>query len=69
MEEFAVRLPIKLSQFIKLASLAQTGGHAHALIDDGDVRVNGEVENRRGRKLSEGDVVEAAGIKIRVLSQ
>ena len=52
-----MKLPIRLDQFLKLIDVAQTGGHAKFLIQNGDVYVNGEVEYRRGRKLHEGDVV------------
>jgi ribosome-associated protein len=52
---------IKLDQFLKLAQIAQTGGHAKVLIREGLVRVNGEVETRRGRKLRDGDRVEVEG--------
>lgn len=58
MDEFAVRLPIQLGQFIKLASLAETGGHARELIQEGFVSVNGEVNTHRSAKLSDGDVVQ-----------
>lgn len=60
MEEFPVRLPIQLGQFVKLASLAETGGHARELIQDGVVYVNGEVNTQRSAKLADGDVVELA---------
>ena len=50
--------PIRLGQFLKLVGLAETGGHARALLDDDAVTVNGEPENRRGRQLRPGDVVE-----------
>ncbi|GIO39259.1 MULTISPECIES: S4 domain-containing protein YaaA [Paenibacillus] len=49
---------IKLDQFLKLADCISTGGMAKALIQDGAVKVNGEAELRRGRKLYNGDVVE-----------
>lgn len=49
---------IKLDQFLKLADCISTGGMAKALIQDGAVKVNGETELRRGRKLYNGDVVE-----------
>ena len=49
---------IRLGQFLKLADLAESGSDARALLDDGSVRVNGEVELRRGRQLVRGDVVE-----------
>ncbi|WP_187291337.1 RNA-binding S4 domain-containing protein [Cellulomonas flavigena] len=50
--------PIRLGQFLKLVNLAESGGHARALLDDGAVTVNGEPETRRGRQLRPGDVVE-----------
>lgn len=48
---------IRLGQFLKLADLAEDGAQARDLIADGEVRVNGEVEHRRGRQLVRGDVV------------
>ncbi len=48
---------IKLDQFLKLAQVVQSGGEAKRLIQSGFVRVNGDVETRRGRKLHHGDVV------------
>ncbi|MFA5507432.1 MAG: RNA-binding S4 domain-containing protein [Vulcanimicrobiota bacterium] len=57
MSSEAIILPIRLDQFLKLAGLVGTGGEAKALIQDGAVTVNGEVETRRGRKLQAGDVV------------
>jgi len=50
--------PIRLGQFLKLVNLAESGGHARALLDDGAVTVNGEPETRRGRQLRPGDQVE-----------
>ena len=52
--------PIRLDQFLKLANLVGSGGEAKVLIKDGEVLVNGEVENRRGRKLYAGDEVVVA---------
>lgn len=52
---------IKLDQFLKLAQIAMTGGQAKAMILEGLVKVNGEVELRRGRKLRDGDRVELDG--------
>ena len=48
---------MKLDQFLKWLSLADTGGQAKILILSGDVKVNGIVETRRGRKLIDGDKV------------
>ncbi|MEO1764997.1 MAG: RNA-binding S4 domain-containing protein, partial [Cyanobacteria bacterium J06629_18] len=42
---------IKLDQFLKFLGVAQTGGQAKHMIMDGGVKVNGELETRRGRKL------------------
>ena len=50
-----------LDQFLKLSSVAETGGHAKFLIQNGEVQVNGEIETRRRRKLMVGDVVEVGG--------
>ena len=55
--------PIRLDQFIKLKGLAETGGQAKVMIQGGQVRVNGEVETRRGRQLQPGDRVEVAGLE------
>lgn len=48
---------IRLGQFLKLTGVADDGALAKALLADGDVSVNGEVEMRRGRQLQAGDVV------------
>lgn len=49
---------IKLDQFLKLSDCVSTGGMAKALLQEGHVLVNGEPEERRGRKLYPGDVIE-----------
>ncbi|MDU0349343.1 RNA-binding S4 domain-containing protein [Actinomyces sp. MRS3W] len=53
-----IRGDIKLGQFLKLAGLVEDGAVARIAIQAGDVRVNGEVETRRGHRLATGDVVE-----------
>jgi ribosome-associated protein len=57
---------IRLGQALKLAGLAGSGGDARALIEDGAVRVNGEVETRRGRQLRHGDIVAVGGEAVRI---
>ena len=52
---------IRLGQLLKLVNLVESGGAARALLESGDVRVNGEIETRRGRQLAVGDVVDCAG--------
>ena len=58
---------IRLGQLLKLSGVADSGGAAKALLTAG-VRVNGVIEARRGRQLSPGDVIEAAGERLRVIS-
>ena len=58
---------IRLGQLLKLAGVAQDGGEAKALLQDGQVAVNGEPEARRGRQLRPGDVVFAAGETLHVV--
>ena len=50
-------VPIRLGQFLKLAGLAEHGGHAKALLEADEVQVNGRPESRRGAQLRAGDVV------------
>jgi ribosome-associated protein len=57
--------PIRLGQFLKLAGLADHGGHAKALLDAGEVELNGRVETRRGAQLHAGDVVAVGGQRAR----
>ncbi len=52
---------IRLGQFLKLADLVDDGVEAKARIQAGEVRVNGEVETRRGRQLVPGDLVTLGG--------
>jgi ribosome-associated protein len=49
---------IKLDSFLKAVNQVSSGGEAKLRISGGEVRVNGEVEQRRGRKLYPGDRVE-----------
>lgn len=51
---------IRLGQFLKLATVAEDGIDAKALLLDEAVHVNGEPESRRGRQLAPGDVVTVA---------
>ena len=60
---------IRLGQFLKLANLVESGADAKPLIAGGLVRVNGEVETRRGRQLVKGDVVSLAGQAARVAEE
>ncbi|MFS0853507.1 RNA-binding S4 domain-containing protein [Microbacterium sp. 179-I 3D4 NHS] len=57
---------IRLGQFLKFAGLLDSGGDAKEVIIDGFVRVNGEVDRRRGRQLRDGDLVTFEGRTVRV---
>ena len=57
---------IKLGQALKPAGLVESGVEAKEVIQDGLVKVNGEVDTRRGRKLYSGDVVVFDGEEIRI---
>lgn len=58
--EVKIKTPfIKLEQILKLGGLTDTGGFAKNLIQNGLVKVNGEVCTQRGRKIRNGDVVTA----------
>jgi ribosome-associated protein len=57
---------IRLGQFLKLANLIDSGADARAVITEGSVTVNDEVETRRGRQLRAGDVVALGGRRARV---
>lgn len=59
---------IRLGQFLKLAGLIDSGADAKAVIADGLVSVNGEIDLRRGRQLHPGDEVSVAGQNARVVS-
>ncbi len=49
---------IKLDSLLKFSGIAETGGHAKILIQNGEIKVNGEVCLMRGKKIYKGDTVE-----------
>ena len=57
---------IKLGQALKAAGLAESGVDAKFAVQDGLVKVNGQVETRRGRKLIAGDIVEYNGNIVKI---
>ena len=52
---------ITLGQFLKLADIIQTGGEAKKFLADHEIKIDGVVDNRRGRKLRGGEIVEVLG--------
>ncbi len=57
---------IRLGQALKASGLVQSGVEAKFAIQDGLVKVNGNVETQRGKKLYDGDIVEFEGDQIKV---
>ena len=55
---------IELIQLLKAIGLAQTGGHAKMIVEDGLIFRNGEKETRKRAKLVAGDVIELEDLKI-----
>lgn len=67
MKEFEITTEfIKLDQFLKFAEVVSSGGEAKELISQGEVKVNGEVDTRRGKKLRSGDEIEVSGESYRI---
>ena len=58
---------IKLGQALKAAALVDSGVEAKIVITDGEVKVNGNVEIQRGKKLYDGDVVEFNNSQIKIV--
>ena len=60
---------IKLGQALKAAKLVGSGVEAKIVILDGKVKVNGQVELQRGKKLYDKDVVSFAGETIEIVKE
>ena len=58
---------IKLGQALKAANLVDSGVMAKLVVQDGLVSVNGEVETRRGKKLTDGDIVSFEGETVKIV--
>jgi len=59
---------IELIKLLKLKDIAQSGGHAKLMVEEGLVKVNGTVEFRKRNKLRAGDLIELDGIAIEIRS-
>ena len=57
---------IKLDSLLKLAEIVGSGGEAKTLIQDGAIRVNGEVCDMRGKKIHPGDEVRFSNILVKI---
>ncbi|MCF8295241.1 MAG: RNA-binding S4 domain-containing protein [Bacteroidales bacterium] len=69
MKDFPIHTPyIQLNQLLKASRLAESGGQARLFIDDGEVKVNGQIEHRVRAKLYPGTIVEFLGQKVKVVA-
>jgi ribosome-associated protein len=59
---------IRLGQLLKLAGVVDDGAQARTLIENGEVKVDGEVDRRRGRQIQPGSSVNLGQIQIQVTS-
>jgi len=57
---------IELMQLLKVKDIAQSGGHAKMIIEDGGVMVNGNQEFRKRNKLKPGDIIQVEGFEITI---
>ena len=60
---------IQLQSFLKFKGIAETGGQAKEFIQDGIIRVNGEVCTARGKKIRNGDVVTAFAVDYTIVNE
>ena len=60
---------IQLQSLLKFKGISETGGQAKEFIQDGIIRVNGEVCTARGKKIRPGDVVTAFGTDYRIINE
>ena len=60
---------IKLGQLLKLANMVSSGVEAKIVIQNGEVKVNGEIDTRRGKKIYPNDVVEYKGQQVTVIGE
>lgn len=57
---------IELISLLKFLRIAESGGHAKIMVDEGLVKRNGETEFRRRAKLRSGDIIDVDGVKIEI---
>ena len=68
MQEFQINGPyIELIGLLKALGIAETGGHAKAIVEEGYVLRNGEQELRKRAKLVSGDLIEIEDLQIKLI--
>ncbi len=69
MEKTIVRIkkvPVELYKILKFENIASSGGEAKYLINDGFVKLNGNIETRKRKKIYPGDIIEAQGVILEI---
>ena len=70
MEEILINTPyVTLGQFLKLADIIQSGGEAKLYLANNKVLINDEEDNRRGRKLKDGDIIKIKEKTYRIINE
>lgn len=59
--------PVELYKILKFEGIVSSGGEAKAVIDDGQVLVNGEIEKRKRKKIMSGDVIKFMEDEFKIL--
>lgn len=68
MREFQLKSEyIELIKLLKLLGIAETGGHAKIMVEEGKVKLNGKTEFRKRAKLKQGDLIEISKETIRIV--
>jgi ribosome-associated protein len=66
-EIIITREPVELYKILKFESIVASGGEAKAVIDDGQVLVNGMIETRKRKQIVAGDVIEFMGNEFKIV--
>ncbi len=65
-EVYLTHSPVELYKILKFENLAASGGEAKYFIADGLVRVNGEIETRKRKKIYLGDTIQVDNIRLKI---
>ena len=60
---------IKLDALLKFSGIAETGGDAKLIVQDGEAFVNKEICTQRGRKIRAGDIIRVGDLELTVLAE
>ena len=59
--------PVELYKILKFEGIFDSGGAAKGVVDEGQVKVNGNVETRRRNKIKSGDLIEVGGEQYKIV--